>query len=68
MAMKREGTIDQVKDFSRCGKLSISVEEVEKRIASGEKLVYEASQFSDPGPDWTALYLGDQKIGYWEGY
>jgi len=68
MATRQPGTIEQVRDFDRAGKLSIPVALVEGALDSGETLEYEASEFKDSGPDFTALYLGDRRVGYWEGY
>ena len=68
MAIKRPGKPQDVESFAKAGKLKISKSEIERRIAAGETLYREESQFNDPGDDWTALYLGTEQIGYWSGY
>jgi hypothetical protein len=68
MAVKRDGTLKQLEEFDRFGKLAIPLDQAKARVENGEKLIYEASEFKDSGPDYTALWLGDRRIGYWEGY
>ena len=56
-------TLQQLKDFYR---LSVT-EEIQEAYDDGE-LVLETSLFSDPGEDYSALYIGNRQIKYWPGY
>ena len=59
---------ENLKSFNYWGKLLISIEEIRRRMKAGEVLYIERSLLSDHGPDCTALYLGNEKVGYWSGY
>lgn len=68
MAVRKIATMTEVHGFDEAGKLKITPKEISERVGRGERLEYEESQFSDPGPDYTALYFGQDQVGYWEGY
>ena len=71
MPKKTEMSITQLKsDHWLMKKLTLPIEEVEKAVEAGEKLVLEESIFSDNGPDYSALFLGDRKdsVAYIPGY
>lgn len=68
MAIRRKADIVDVARFERAGMLRISMSEAADRIGQGERLEIEESQFSDPGEDYSALYLNDEQIGFWRGY
>jgi len=68
MPKRRPGNMTDVNSFDRWGKLKVTPKEISERVGGGEELFYEESLFSDPGEDYTALYLGNEQVGYWEGY
>jgi hypothetical protein len=64
--MKAE--LDKAEEFYNFGKLLISLEEVRKRVAAGEELIFEFSSLNDTGEDYTALFLDKERIGCWRGF
>lgn len=68
MPRRREATLDDIRAFHAFGKTSMTPDEFEIAKARGIRIEFEESSFSDPGEDWTAIYLGGRCIGRWEGY
>lgn len=68
MPNQRQGTIADVHSFARAKKLYKPVEELEKRVENGEDVTVVESSFSDPGDDYTALHVGNECVGYWQGF
>jgi len=67
--IRRPGTTDDLQAFRRAGKLKVALPEIERRMAAGDQLIYERSQFVDEGDDdWTALYLNGEQVAYWPGF
>jgi len=42
--------------------VTISLDEMKRRVAAGQKLEVRCSSFEDPGADWNQLVLGGQDI------
>ena len=70
MASKLKATIRDAKDFADFGYLQapMTLSEVKDQLDNDGILQIETSDFTDPGGDYTALYLNDVRIGYWPGY
>lgn len=65
--------LNHLRDYERAKKLTMPMEEVEKKIDAGAELIQECSSFSDPGDDWTAMWLeypdgSKECIAFWPGY
>ena len=60
--------IKKAEEFAFFDKLYVSLGWLKNKMNSGEQLIFEESLFSDPGEDYTALYLGKKRVGYWPGY
>lgn len=67
MPVKRPATIEDAREFEEAGKLYISMDEVERRIAAvhGGEFVHVTSEIADPGVDHVALYFDNERVGYW---
>jgi hypothetical protein len=68
MPQGRPGTENDLNSFDRAGKLTLPLSQIQERMEKGEKLIYQESLFSDPGQDYTALFLGGEQVGFWPGY
>jgi hypothetical protein len=42
--------------------LTITLDELKRRVESGEELEFLNSSFSDPGADWTAMLCGGKEV------
>ena len=68
MAKRRSASLDDAKTFNDFGMLQIDLETLKALLDSGSLLEIEDSDFKDPGPDYSALFLNGKRIGYWPGY
>lgn len=77
MAQRREVSLEEgTNSFGM--KLSVPKDEIAAALKDGGKLVMEESEFSDPGDDYSALYLfrapaddtscGGERVGFCAGY
>jgi hypothetical protein len=68
MSQARRATMRDLEDFITFKKLNVSEEEARK-LLEDEKLIYESSEFKDPGEDYVRLLsLEGTLVGYWEGF
>ena len=68
MPQKKNITIAQFEEMTRFRKPLKPIEEIKEAVEKGEELVLEESSFSDPGPDYSAVYLGNTNVLYIPGY
>jgi len=68
MPMKREIDMEEFRSMARWQKPLKPVEEVAAAVKDGSKLVLEESTFSDPGGDYSAVYLDGENVLYIPGY
>jgi hypothetical protein len=68
MPRRREATKADVEQFNAFRKTRLTVEQFEESKRRGDKVEFEESLFSDPGDDYTALYVNGTRVGHWSGY
>ena len=68
MPNRRKATMQDVDRFDAMNMLHAEKSEIVNDVAHGMELEVEESSFSDPGEDYSALYVGTKQVGYWPGY
>lgn len=68
MPYRKDVSIADLTLWDKFGKLKRSVEEIVERVRTGAKLEVEHSSMTDPGDDWSRLWLNEEEIGYMPGY
>lgn len=65
---RRKATMNDLENFKMFQRIDEeSAKKAKAALESGE-LELEESSFNDPGPDYTALYVGQRQLAFWPGY